>query len=88
MHVFLEQPRPNLTYVTLGSVEIAFSYVTPVAFRDENGWHVSQNVWSQTTGRHLNMIPGGSDKAARIPHDEFKAQLGDFLARLAVPAGA
>lgn len=60
----------TLTYVTLGDVELAFSYETVVAYRDDAGWWKSENVWSQTTGRHLAEIPGN-----KIPHDEFVRRL-------------
>ena len=71
MNISLEQIRPNLVVVTVGGKELAFSYQTVVAFSDGAGWVKSENIWSVTTGRHLNALPGRE----RIPHDEFTRQL-------------
>lgn len=49
------------------------SYDTCVAFTDDSGLVVSENVWSKTTGRHLNDIDPNKDK--RIPHGEFSERL-------------
>lgn len=69
------------TTVTLGPLTVTFSYTTPVAFRyfTQECYLsvVSENVWSQTTGRHLSSVDGGSKqaKAERFPHDLFTALL-------------
>lgn len=56
--------------VSVGPVRVWYSYQTPVAFAVPGvGCVVSQNVWSNTTGRHLNEIE--PDKKARVPHGEF-----------------
>jgi len=62
----------NYTEVTQedGSIYM-FSYSTLVAFRSASGERtVSVNHWSNTTGRHLNAIDGGSKEAhaKRVPH--------------------
>jgi hypothetical protein len=54
-----------------GLIDTFYSYATPVAFRQNGKLHVSENVWSRTTGKHLTQIDGG-DKKSRIPHDEFE----------------
>ena len=72
---------PTLTYVTVGDVELAFSYETVVAFYDR-GWVLSENIWSRTTGKHLNEIAAPSH---RIPHEEFTERLDALLGRLDVP---
>lgn len=51
------------------------------------GWCVSENMWSRTTGKHLNQstpIP----KHQRVPHDEFKRRLAIVLAHLTVAQDA
>lgn len=69
-------PVGNAARLDLGEVEIWFSYETPIAFRLAGGTPVvSENVWSTTTGKHLNLIDGG-DKKGRLPHAEFTEALG------------
>lgn len=58
-----------------------YSYDTVIAFSDGSRTFVSQNVWSTTTGKHLNWIDGG-DKSKRIPYEEFKAKLESYLKEL------
>lgn len=67
----------NLTEVTLDGLVIWFNYEMPVAFRDAGGRVVSENIWSNMTGRHLNGIDGGSPAArrARVPREEFERRL-------------
>lgn len=60
----------------IGPVQVWFSYTTPVAFKvDGLPKVVHQNVWSRTTGKHLNAIDGGgkSEKARRVNSDAFAA---------------
>ena len=71
---------PNETAVTIGTLTLHFSYVTVIAYRAGDSIVVSENVWSQTTGKHLNRIDGGGTyKSARLPHAEFKAALANVL---------
>jgi hypothetical protein len=66
----------NLTLLKIGDLEVAFSYNTVVAFQKADGpWVISENVWSQTTGRHLSWLPGGSDKKNRMPYSDFQIAL-------------
>lgn len=59
MRVSIEKGNsPTLTYVQVGPFDFAFSYSTIVAFNPGTGWEKSENVWSVTTGKHLNEIPG------------------------------
>lgn len=70
---------PTLTYVEVGVLELAFSYTTVIAYRESWGpWIKSENVWSKTTGKHLNEIPG----TERTPRAEFVDGLSEVLARL------
>lgn len=59
----------NFTIVYVGDMTLWFSYSTMVAFRKGAVKVVSENQWSKTTGKHLNAIE--SDKALRVPYDEF-----------------
>ncbi|MCK9600456.1 MAG: hypothetical protein M0R06_15530 [Sphaerochaeta sp.] len=74
---------PNYARVKVGGLTIDFSYQTPIAFRDSEDSAVRVNVWSTTTGKHLNNIDGGN-KAARIPGPEFEARLDAAIARLSI----
>jgi hypothetical protein len=85
MTVSIERPMNNLTIVTIGSdLEFAFSYETVVAFRAPTNpggsWVKSENVWSQTTGKHLNYLPG-----ERIPWGDFEDRLNDLYSWLESP---
>jgi hypothetical protein len=74
----------NLTQVNVGTLTVWFSYETIVAFREYGEERVvSENIWSQTTGRHLNDVDGGGKyaKAERLPWQEFNTQLADLLQR-------
>ncbi len=58
--------------VSIGTVVLYFSYKTLIAFRTpETGLVVSENVWSRTTGKHLNWIDGGN-KEDRKGRSEFE----------------
>jgi hypothetical protein len=71
----------NFHWVRVGSLTLYFPYRTVVAFDDgPTGTVVSENVWSVTTGRHLNELDGG-DKKSRVPHDEFVKKLSESLER-------
>lgn len=71
------------TTVTVGDLAVTFSYTTPVAFyHPRTGQVVSANVWSMTTGRHLNEVDGGDKRAKerRFPHTTF-ATLLDLVSK-------
>lgn len=78
MHVpTIHQPtnRPNYHRVHVGSLVLWFSYRECVAFAVEGKEKVvMQNPASNTTGKHLNDIDGGSKeaKAARVNREEFQ----------------
>jgi len=78
MRVYLKRSLAgNETTVSTGGVDLYFSYETVVAFNAGEGLVVSENVWSGTTGKHLNGIDGGSAEAKRlrIPYSDFTNQL-------------
>jgi hypothetical protein len=74
----IDSTAPNFTYVDLGKIGIWFSYKTPIASVTNEDRFVSQNIWSSTTGKHLNIIDGGK-KDSRIPNDEFVKRLNKFF---------
>jgi hypothetical protein len=65
----------NALAVQTGNLTLYYSYQTVIAFRSpEKGLVVSENVWSRTTGKHLNAISGD-----RIEYSEFHKQLSEVL---------
>ena len=65
----------TLRFSVNGSVYY-FSYQTLVAFRRHSvGLVVRENTWGPTTGKHLNWIDGGSNKAARLTEEQFQQVL-------------
>jgi hypothetical protein len=73
---------PNAQVVTLlGMVELYFSYETLVAFRTPwHGFICSENTWSRTTGKHLNVI--SRDHADRVSSEVFEVLVDDLERRL------
>ena len=64
--------------VSIGSLDLYFSYDSVVAFRDSNtGLVIRENDWSKTTGRHLNAI--NPDHSIRIKSEEFEKKLNKCL---------
>ena len=64
--------------VSIGGLDVYFSYSTPVAFRAPGQLLiVRENEWGPTTGKHLNWIDGGDKtaKKARLPGREFEEHL-------------
>ena len=60
----------NAHYVDIGVLRLYFSYETLIAFQLDSELIVSENIWSNTTGKHLNIVDGGA-KSRRIPHEQF-----------------
>lgn len=80
MTVKLTYPSRNTKQidVQVGSLTLNFSYNTVVAFySSHSGFVISENVWSTTTGRHLNEIH--PDKSIRISRSEFEQKLKETL---------
>jgi len=88
MEMFIFYPSPRNTKLVCVELQrqdnrdwllVYFSYDTAVAFYScKREIIVSQNVWSKTTGRHLNEIDGGA-KEKRVPYNEFKKLLAKAL---------
>lgn len=72
----------NLTRVYVGDLVLWFSYETVVAFHIPGKPRVvCENVWTQTTGKHLTAIDGGN-KASRTKRDDFLDQLDEAMKRV------
>lgn len=66
--------------VSFENFDLFYSYETIVAFSEiGKGITCSKNVWSTTTGKHLNWIE--SDKKNRLDHEEFTKLLEEMLER-------
>ena len=64
----------NTLRVGLPKVTLYFSYTTIVAFSTpEEGLVVSENIWSVTTGKHLNWI--NPNHQNRVSHEVFVERL-------------
>ena len=59
----------KLTIVHVGARTLYFSYETLIAFEKHGELFISKNIWSNTTGRHLNWID--DDKEFRMDNDKF-----------------
>jgi len=60
--------------ITIGGITLYFSYNTVVGFEaPEYGERICENVWTTTTGKHLNWLE--PDKDRRIPYEQFKQEL-------------
>ena len=68
----------NTIAVGIAGATFFFSYNTVVAFYDpQKGRVACENIWSPTTGKHLNWIEPDHD--ARLPVEEFNAALEELL---------
>lgn len=66
--------------IHLGSLDVYYSYDTIIAYWDQqDGLVCSQNVWSTTTGKHLNWIQ--PDHSLRINAATFEDKLAAAIAR-------
>lgn len=78
MNIKLKKIAPDCHMVVIGELLLYFSYETIVGFYDpdEGKSILSENIWSNTTGKHLNNF---ADKSCRIPHEEFTEKLEKVL---------
>jgi len=67
----------NALCFTIGTVDVYFSYKTPIAYRVNGTLTIRVNDWSNTTGKHLNAID--TDKSKRINGADFEARLSSEL---------
>ena len=80
MTVRIRYPERNTKQidVIIGDLTLYFSYQTVIAFDSpKTGFVISENVWSMTTGRHLNEI--NPDKSIRLPNAVFLIKLSGML---------
>ena len=68
----------NFANVTVGKLELAFSYKTVIGFASGARWVISENLWGPTTGKHLNAIDGGKPKD-RLSGSDFENALDGAL---------
>ena len=69
----------NSLVVSIGELDLYFSYKTIVAFRAPGmKLVVRENIWGPTTAKHLKAIDGGN-KEARIPGEKFEVMLEEML---------
>lgn len=73
----LTQLDKNFTEVQHKNILYYFSYSTLVGFDIDGETYVSENVWSSTTGNHLNKIE--PDKSKRLSNDEFNKKVEELL---------
>lgn len=63
------KPMPNLVIVSIPEVDYYFSYETCIAVRLRGDLIISENIWSVTTGKHLNYV--SRDHSIRIDNEKF-----------------
>lgn len=71
--------------VHMDNMSLWFSYAELIAFRIGAEKVVSENVWSKTTGKHLNECDMGK-KEQRVKYDVFIAKWME-LTKLPMPQG-
>lgn len=86
MKVSIDHPTDlvNFSLVTVGKVELAFSYKTIIGFRvDSVGpWITRPNEWGPTTGKHLGWLGRSPRKVETETADRFLDELETQLAYL------
>lgn len=63
------KPLVNAVAVILYDKVLYFSYETLIAFEIGGRLIISENIWGNTTGKHLNAID--PNKKRRLSHDKF-----------------
>lgn len=71
---------PKAFKVNVGRLVLWFSYHSIIAFEYDGQLVISENAWSNTTGRHLNRI--SRDKKIRVPREEFLQRLDSLFNQL------
>ena len=69
--------NPRHRILTIGDLKLHFSYSTIIAYELDGDKVISENIWSMTTGKHLNWIDDDKDK--RINPEEFEQKLKEVL---------
>ena len=71
----------SLAFV-INDVTFYFSYETCIAFEVDCKLYISKNVWSTTTGKHLNWIE--PNKSKRLEYEVFQKELNSILDKLEI----
>ena len=78
-------PVPNLVIVYLdNNLTLWFSYSSLVAFRINSEKIVRQNVWENTTGKHLNYIDNHG-QGSRVTEEEFIKKWEELTGKPSLP---
>lgn len=76
---------PTCNTISVGPLTFVLSYETVVTFAVAGeGWTVCENVWSRTTGKHLNQEVGFIPKSDRLPRDVFEQRLAGVFERISI----
>ena len=72
---FMGNGQSNNTQVILPGLTLYFSYSTVIAFyTPDTGRIVSENIWSTTTGKHINNLKNGATRI-KVNRAEFENML-------------
>lgn len=74
----------NKNKVTIGSLELWFSYETIVCFSQSGRMFCSENQWSKTTGKLLNELC--PDKKQRLSAQAFNLAVNNMFERMILEA--
>ena len=75
----LQEISKNMHRVDVGNNVMYFSYETLIAFFFEHELLVSENIYSNTTGKHINQLE--PDKKLRLPRKEFEAKYNEWITK-------
>lgn len=77
----LTQIKPNLRLYSDDTKRVYFSYETPIAFYDRfsDVWFLSKNIWTRTTGKHLNQIKLLHSNYDEVSHEVFTRYLETII---------
>jgi hypothetical protein len=79
---YMPSETPNAIVVTVCGIRFYFSYETIVAYHaPSTGFVTCHNVWSTTTGKHINRIC--PERADRVDYDTFSKGLVELERRMA-----
>lgn len=72
--ISLKHIMPNFYEITINNVQAWFSYETLIAFEGEETIFVRENIWGNTTGKHINHIKH-SYNYTQLNKEDFNAEL-------------
>lgn len=68
-----ENSASNANYIEIWGVRFFYSYDTCVAVDYGRGLKICKNIWSNTTGKHLNWLD--RDHSIRLSGEEFEKEI-------------